>query len=260
MINYRLGSLLSIPLLLLLCNVHIVLADEASALQDYQRGNSAYQKKDYEKAIELYSSALSGGMTAASLEFNLGNAYFKSGQYAKAILHYERAQRLNPSDEDIAFNLRMASSKTVDKIDVMPEIFYKRWINGLVNTFTERTWSSLCILFVWVLFGSLLFYFVSGAVSTKKIAFLTAVISLVISGILFGVSKAAKSHQFDSRAAVVMSASAYVKSSPDEKGNDILILHEGTKIFLLDELGEWKKIRLANGTVGWINTDAIETI
>jgi SH3-like domain-containing protein len=57
-----------------------------------------------------------------------------------------------------------------------------------------------------------------------------------------------------------MEASSYVKSSPDEKGNDLFILHEGTKVEVLDELNDWKKIRIANGTVGWIKSGDIEMV
>jgi SH3-like domain-containing protein len=60
--------------------------------------------------------------------------------------------------------------------------------------------------------------------------------------------------------AIIMTASSYVKSSPDEKGNDQFILHEGTKVEVLDEFSDWKKIKIANGTVGWIKSKDIEII
>ena len=57
-----------------------------------------------------------------------------------------------------------------------------------------------------------------------------------------------------------MTASSYVKSSTDEKGNDQFILHEGTKVEIMDEYNDWKKIKIANGTVGWIKAKDIEII
>ncbi|MEY4595454.1 MAG: hypothetical protein RIQ47_1864 [Bacteroidota bacterium] len=223
-------------------------------------GNSAYQKKDYESAIKNYSAALSSSGRSVELEYNLANAYYKQGSIANAILHYERALRLDPSDEDIAFNLRIASLKTVDKIDVMPEIFYKRWINAIVTLFSEHTWSTLLLISVWGFFAALLSYFIAASTAIKKLSFSAAIVLLILAGCFYSIASAAKSIEYDSQAAIVMSTSAYVKSSPDEKGNDLLILHEGTKVGLLDELGEWKKIRIANGTVGWINVNAIESI
>ena len=60
--------------------------------------------------------------------------------------------------------------------------------------------------------------------------------------------------------AIVTSASAYVKSSPDEKGNDLFIIHEGTKVEILDDYLAWKKIRIPNGSIGWLKNNEIEQI
>ena len=60
--------------------------------------------------------------------------------------------------------------------------------------------------------------------------------------------------------AIILSPSVYVKSSPDEKGNDLFILHEGTKVSLQDQVGNWQEIRLANGTVGWVTLNVLEAI
>ena len=52
-----------------------------------------------------------------------------------------------------------------------------------------------------------------------------------------------------------------VKSSPSEDGSkDLFILHEGTKINVLDSVGEWRNIELADGRQGWIRTSDMEVI
>ncbi len=260
MTNYH-SRLFLMVVTILLSSYNIAFgANQPDAVQLFNQGNIAYQKKDYGKAIEHYNSALTNGGTSASLEFNLGNAYYKDGQIAKAILHYERAQRLSPADEDIAFNLRIAALKTVDKIDVMPEIFYKRWANAAISLFSERTWSILLIISVWLVFAALLIYFLAKTITLKKLAFGISLFGVACTLIFYFLATSRKSNEYENRFAVIMAASAYVKSSPDEKGNDLLILHEGTKVNVLDELGDWKKIRIANGTIGWINISAIETI
>ncbi|MBP6755636.1 MAG: BatE protein, partial [Bacteroidia bacterium] len=37
-------------------------------------------------------------------------------------------------------------------------------------------------------------------------------------------------------------------------------LHEGTKVFVLETLGKWKKIQLTDGTEGWIESPAIREV
>lgn len=57
-----------------------------------------------------------------------------------------------------------------------------------------------------------------------------------------------------------MTPSVYVKSSPDEKGIDLFIIHEGTKVEVLEELNNWYKIRLLNGNIGWLLSSETEVI
>ena len=52
-----------------------------------------------------------------------------------------------------------------------------------------------------------------------------------------------------------------VKSAPSgESSSDLFILHEGTVVRVLDEVGEWNNIELADGRQGWILSDDIEVI
>lgn len=58
-----------------------------------------------------------------------------------------------------------------------------------------------------------------------------------------------------------MSPTVTVKSTPDESGTDLFVLHEGTKVYIEDNsMTEWKEIRLEDGNKGWVQTKAIEVI
>jgi uncharacterized protein YgiM (DUF1202 family) len=60
--------------------------------------------------------------------------------------------------------------------------------------------------------------------------------------------------------AIVMKLVSTVKSSPDNSGKTLFILHEGTKVKLLEELGGWMRVELADGRQGWIISIDIEKI
>ena len=60
--------------------------------------------------------------------------------------------------------------------------------------------------------------------------------------------------------AIVFTPTVNIKSSPDENSKDIFVLHEGTKISLLDVVGDWQEIRISNGSIGWIKTSDIKKI
>ncbi len=233
---------------------------EKDALKIYHEANIAYQKLDYEKSILKYEELIKNKQVSPEVFFNLGNAYFKAGNFAKAILNYERAKKLEPEDEDANFNLKIASLKVVDKIESVPEIFYKRWINNLSTIMPADTFSILFILLIWLLFASAALYVAGHTVRIRKISFVLIIFFLCLStaaGIL-----ASRSHAraIVDKQGIIMTSSVYVKSSPDEKGNDLFILHEGTKAEVLDELNGWRKIRIANGGIGWMKSDEMEII
>ena len=57
-----------------------------------------------------------------------------------------------------------------------------------------------------------------------------------------------------------MAGSVTVKSTPNESGTDLFVLHEGTKVEILEELGDWCKIEIADGRQGWMKGKDIESI
>ena len=233
---------------------------ETDALKKFKEANTAYQKLNYDKSVGLYKDLIENNYRSKEVYFNLANAYFKAGNFSKAILNYERAKKIEPDDEDTNFNLKIASLKVVDKIETAPQIFYKRWANRMATTFSSNAWSTIFIIMFWLLFGAASLYVSGGNVITKKIAFFSMMLFLVVS---IGVAIIAiKSHVIATvdKQAIIMTSSVYIKSSPDEKGNDLFILHEGTKADVLDEIGEWKKIRIANGNIGWMKSGEMEMI
>ena len=60
--------------------------------------------------------------------------------------------------------------------------------------------------------------------------------------------------------AIVMTDVANIKSAPDRSGNDLFVIHRGLKVQVLDSVNKWRKIRLADGKVGWIPEEEIVII
>ena len=51
-----------------------------------------------------------------------------------------------------------------------------------------------------------------------------------------------------------------VKSSPEPNSIDKLILHEGAKVQIDETLGQWHKVRIADGNTGWLPVSDVTTI
>ena len=60
--------------------------------------------------------------------------------------------------------------------------------------------------------------------------------------------------------AIVFAEIAMVKSEPKTTSPDAFVLHEGTKVYILESIANWKKIELTDETTGWIEESAIREI
>ena len=226
----------------------------------FDRANKTYRSGDYAKAVELYEQILKEGHRAPSLYFNLGNAYYKQENYAQAILNYERARKMNSQDDDILFNLKMANLNTVDKIEPIPQLFYEQWWENFVNTYDTDRWAQYAIGLLWIALVFAVLYLFAGSIEMRKVWFLSAAFSFLVCLFLVCISFSSNKQINDNHGAIIMNPSAYVKSSPDDKSTNLFMLHAGTHIEILDQLQNWKKIRIANGNIGWISKEDVEVI
>jgi uncharacterized protein YgiM (DUF1202 family) len=63
------------------------------------------------------------------------------------------------------------------------------------------------------------------------------------------------------RGAIVIESATNVKSTPASNGTDLFILHEGTKVIVIDDsMRDWKEVKVSDGKQGWIETKHIEMI
>jgi tetratricopeptide (TPR) repeat protein len=231
------------------------------AAQDkIQQANEVYTQGDFNQAVELYLQVIESDGASANVYYNIGNSYFRLNKIAPAILYYERAILLLPGDPDIRFNLELARLKTVDKIEPVGEFFLTDWYNDLKNLFSAHQWSYIAITCFILLIGCLVLFFFSRKILLKKTGFYSGLIFVVfiVLANLFAYSQ--KKKLTDRKTAIIFASTVTIKSSPDNSGTDLFILHEGAKVDVKRQLGEWDEIETANGNVGWIKRDQMEII
>lgn len=220
----------------------------------------AYNAKQYPEAIAQYEKIIAGGHESYALYYNLGNACFRNNQTAPAILYYEKALKLAPNNEDIKHNIEVVNSKLVDKVEMVPELFYKRWWKQTVNLMNIDMFSAVNIMLLTLALLFIAIYIAVSNVLIRKISFWSGITLLIIFSISILAASQRNHYIVNQHEAIIFTQNVNIKSSPDENSKDIFVLHEGTKVKLLDIVAEWQEIRIANGSVGWIKTSDIRKI
>lgn len=245
-------------LILLVFSFVNLYADEKGEL--WAKANDAYSMGQYETALADYRQIEDAGFESYKLYYNMGNAYYKTDNMGKAILYYEKALKLNPAGKDAMNNLQIAKLRTLDKIDVLPEFIIATWVKDIRNMMSSNGWGYTAVgLLVLVCVLLLLFKF-APTTGGRKFSFVLACVAFLffIFALLFAVNLRVRANSDDF--AVVMVPVSNVKSAPNSTGNNLFILHEGSKVEILEQAGKWRRIEISDGRQGWLESKDIEVI
>ncbi len=226
----------------------------------FNNATEAYNKGEYDKAIELYTQILDNGQHSASVYYNLGNAYYKLNHIAPSIYNYEKALLLAPNDPEIKHNLSFAQNMTLDAIEVMPKTGLGRIYKSVTGLFTFDQWSYIAVisLLLFVLLYIAFYYFRYSLY--KRIAFISSIVALFIMATSLVFAFVQYNDFMADQPAIVFDSEVQIKAEPNMGSQAIFLLHEGTKVNVLDELNEWKKIRIADGKSGWLTSKSIKLL
>ncbi|NNF35713.1 MAG: tetratricopeptide repeat protein [Saprospiraceae bacterium] len=220
--------------------------------------NGYADKGQYHEAINAYNEILkySG---YEEVNYNLANCYLAVDSLPQAILHYERALRYDPNDVDVLNNLDIARSRVFDQVTVLPEFFLIEYWNSLVRWLSPNGWAGLSVILALLL--ALMFYLLTyGKINLRirhSAGLMGLLLGLMVLSLAAGWSGKSKSVADDQ---AIILEEVLLKSGPDDRSNDVKVLYPGYKIFILDELSGWKKVRTEDREVGYVLPDVFKVI
>ena len=237
---------------------YISFAQTANEL--FSKANDLYKNGQYSKAIELYLNIEKSGLESDDLFFNLGNSYYKLNKVAPSIYYYEKALKINPMHHDASNNLVFAKRMTIDIIEDLPKTFLQRFSSNVIQKLTYNTWAILAVTASFLAALLFLLYYFSSSPKRKILYFNITIFAVFIMTVtvIFAYSNYETIQK--SRNAIIFSPKSEIKNAPSLDGETVFELHEGTKVTILEELSNWKKIRLADGKIGWINASDLKEI
>lgn len=224
------------------------------------KANNAYDHQQYSSAITLYNKVLKEGWVSPKLYYNLGNSFFRKKEIPYAILYYEKAKKLDPNNENIQYNLNIANSMIVDKIEKVPVFFMKRWWNYFYNRFNADTWTLIFIVSfsILVLFAGI--FILSRERRPRKWSFFLGLLFLLASIVSGGLASQRTYYSKNHNEAIIFATAITVKSSPSPNSVDLFIIHSGTKVQIINQVDGWINIKIPNGSIGWLPKASLRKI
>ena len=226
----------------------------------FTAANKNYQQEDYVKALEGYLMIEEKEFESAELYYNMANSYYKMNQVAPAIYYYEKALTLSPNNKDIIFNLEFANQMTLDNIEPLPKSVGQKLMDAFVLRFTYEVWAKVAVVLAFVFALLFLMYHFSYSTSKKRVYFVSSIVSvlLVTTSLFFAYRNF--HHVENNISAIIYSNQADVKNAPTKSSELYFEIHEGTKVQILESLDDWKKIKIADGKIGWIESSHLRVI
>ena len=239
-------------------NVFIVLGQDQEVT--FENANSAYNAGQFENAVMLYKDILESGQHSAELYYNLANSYYRLNQVGESIFYFEKAKQLKPLDEDINVNSAFAQNMAIDAVEVLPKSQITQLIEKIIDLFSQDGWGYFIVLLTWLLALSWGLYLWNKVPVFKRTFFVSTIILvlILIGSIPTAVIKS--SNAADTTYGILFNKKIEVWAEPNSRAEVLFLLHEGTKVQMLDQLQEWQKIRIANGSDGWLKDGKLRSI
>ena len=222
--------------------------------QLFEKANKAYNNSDYTSAITLYDSILTIGLESSELYYNLGNCHYKAQDWANAIWHYEKSLQLN-SQEKTLQNLALAKLKIVDRIEALPQLFYKKWWHSTTQLFSTKSWQILTLIAIGLIF---ILQLLNQFTSIKNKLLLSFLYPFTIISLLIEYSS--YKQNFAQKEGIIFTSTVTVNSAPTSNSTDLFSLHSGSKVQVIDEIGDWINVEIVNGNSGWIMKNTIKEL
>lgn len=237
------------------------LAAQAQDLDSlFVQANKSYQQEDYLNALEMYMEIENQNVVSGELFYNMANVYYKTNKVAHAIYYYNKALSIEPNNKDILFNLEFAKRMTLDNIEELPKSVSQKFREFVVLKFTYNTWAIISVSFAFLFALLFLLYHFSYSTGLKRIYFITSGITIILVSLSLLFSYQNYRYVTSTRMAIIFVQQSQVKSAPTKSSEVNFELHEGTKVFVLESLDNWVKIKIADGKMGWIEEEDMKEL
>ena len=156
--------------------------------------------------------------------------------------------------------MRFAQNMTIDVIEELPANAIDSFVAGLSGAFSLPFWSVLIIALFALACFSFVAYVQRSQSQQKRRFFALSLLLGILSLSSFGLALDKQFRDVHQLEAVIFAQTTDFRSEPNLRSEVLVQLHEGTKVIVEDQVEQWVKVRLANGTVGWLTQSDVKRI
>jgi tetratricopeptide (TPR) repeat protein len=240
--------------------LHSVLGFSQAVDSLFAEANELYRQEKYEEALRLYEEIEGMDLESWALYYNIGNVHYKMNRVAPSIYYYEKALVLSPDNRDVLFNLEFANQMVLDNIEPLPRSLGQRFMDAVVLRLTYENWARISVVLAFLFALLFLMYHFSYSTGKKRFYFISSIVTVILVTTLLLFAFRNEHYVRTNREAIIFSPEAEVKNAPTNTSDAYFELHEGTKVSVLETLDNWKKIRIADGKIGWIEEKHLKEI
>ena len=226
----------------------------------FKNANTHYKEGKYQEAIKLFKKIEAKDSVSSTLYFNIANSYYKLNSVANSIYYYEKAIQLDPLNADAVNNLEFARRMTIDNIKELPKTYLQNIEANYIQKLSYNQWSSLSVILSFLASVLFLLFYVSSISNRKRIYFLTSILSFFLLAITIVISYNQYQKEISTKTAIIFTSKVSINNAPTINSDEIFVLHEGTKVLVLDTVDNWKKIKIADGKIGWITASDLKEL
>jgi hypothetical protein len=232
---------------------------ESTPESSFAAANEAYDNQQYDSSLVLYQSIMDEGYSSPELFQNMGTSAYKLDLIPEAVYYFEKGLKLSPGNDDLIHNLELANERVVDRSTIDNRSGISAWLSNTLGGNADF-WGGLGVIASILGASLVLLYVFTTSKLFKKMGLTAGIISwvftiafVVIAYLQHGVST---SEDFG----ILFEPSIEVRNDPSEAASIAFVLHEGSKLRILDANENWYKVSFGEGKVGWLPKDSIKII
>jgi tetratricopeptide (TPR) repeat protein len=232
-------------------------ANQVPSQNEIAKVNQLVENKNFSKAIDIYRDWVALGFKSKWIFYNLGLLHEKVGDVGYAMYYLKKAEKVAPEDALIEKRIIFLQENIKDKFMIPIEnnrfidVFLKPW-----NYWRLKEVGLFLIISFWIFTSYFLFFQVFS--SSKNLTFYKPVLFIQVGLICFLLIQCMRIIDFNNkREVIILGDVVEIHEGADRLSPKIQTVHAGLPVLFEDKIGDWIKIRLYNGQVGWLKKNQL---